>query len=189
MTSSLSQSEAYVYITLPGEVNAITAGQFVLNKDRRGIPRGRFVYRRSYLERPDAVEIDPLELKLLSGTKETAKLQGVFGALRDAGPDYWGRRLIERHAGRPMLCEIDYLLESPDDRAGALGFGRNTTPPAPKRDFNSGSGHSVLIPVRASYKVWVDRSDSRTWRWKVLGDDGILRLARRHRRSEPRGGN
>jgi len=63
-------------------------------------------------------------------------LNGIFGALRDAGPDYWGRRVIEKHAGRPQLSELDYLLESPDDRAGALGFGLNNVPPAPRRKFN-----------------------------------------------------
>jgi serine/threonine-protein kinase HipA len=61
----------------------------------------------------------------------------VFGALRDAGPDYWGRRVIEKHAGKAQLGELDYLLESPDDRAGALGFGLNVDPPAPLRKFNS----------------------------------------------------
>jgi len=34
------------------------------------------------------------------------------------------------------LSEIDYLLHSPDDRAGALGFGLNREPPAPRRRFN-----------------------------------------------------
>ena len=29
-----------------------------------------------------------------------------------------------------------YLLHSPDDRAGALGFGLNQAPPAPRRLFN-----------------------------------------------------
>jgi serine/threonine-protein kinase HipA len=56
--------------------------------------------------------------------------------LRDSGPDYWGRTVIERHVGRAPLGELDYLLESPDDRAGALGFGRGQRPPAPKRAFN-----------------------------------------------------
>ena len=39
------------------------------------------------------------------------------------GPDHWGRRVIERFVGRTQLSELDYLLNSPDDRAGALGFG------------------------------------------------------------------
>ena len=135
MTSS-AVSECFVYITLPGEVAPITAGRFVLDKNRTGIPLGRFVYGRSYLENPRAVPIDPVELKLSRNTYETVRLNGVFGALRDASPDFWGRRVIEKHAQKSMLGEMDYLLESPDDRAGALGFGLNPTPPAPLRAFN-----------------------------------------------------
>lgn len=128
--------ECYVYIMLPGETQFVTAGKFDLSTDRRGTPLGRFAYGRSYLERPAAVAIDPVELTLSRGTFQTAALKGVFGALRDASPDYWGRRVIEKHAGKPQLNELDYLLHSPDDRAGALGFGLNRTPPAPRRTFN-----------------------------------------------------
>lgn len=136
MISKLPASECFVYITLPGQVSAVTAGKFVLTNNPRGDALGRFVYGQSYLKNPHAVEIDPVELKLSGRTYETAQLNGVFGALRDAGPDYWGRRIIERHAGKAQLSELDYLLESPDDRAGALGFGLNTAPPAPRRNFN-----------------------------------------------------
>jgi serine/threonine-protein kinase HipA len=136
MISKASSSECYVYITLPGQVSAVTAGRFVLDANGRGDALGRFVYGRSYLKNPDAVEFDPVELKLSDRTYETTKLNGVFGALRDAGPDSWGRRVIEKHAGRSQLGELDYLLESPDDRAGALGFGRHLSPPAPLRKFN-----------------------------------------------------
>ncbi len=51
-------------------------------------------------------------------------------------PDYWGRRVIERNAGLARLDEFDYLLQGPDDRAGALGAGLNVEPPAPRRRFN-----------------------------------------------------
>ena len=136
MISKNSASECFVCITLPGEVSAVTAGRFVLTKTPRGDPLGRYVYGRSYLENPRAVPLDPVELKLSAKTYETVRLNGVFGALRDAGPDYWGRRVIEKHAGKAQLGELDYLLESPDDRAGALGFGLSATPPAPRRKFN-----------------------------------------------------
>src|SRR6266700_1820927 len=137
MTETWSRpSECFVYITLPGQVSPVTAGRFVLDKNARGDALGRFVYGRSYLENQGAVEFDPVELKLSTRTYETAQLNGVFGALRDAGPDYWGRRIIEKRAGKPQLGELDYLLESPDDRAGALGFGHNNVPPAPQRKFN-----------------------------------------------------
>ena len=134
--SSDSPQECFVYITLPGKVSAVTAGKFVLDPTSPGGPLGRFVYGRSYLKNPDAVPIDPLELKLSSTTYNTVRLKGVFGALRDAGPDYWGRHVIEKHAAKSTLGEMDYLLESPDDRAGALGFGLNKVPPAPRRQFN-----------------------------------------------------
>jgi len=136
VTSKASATECFVYITLPGETSAVTAGKFVLSKNARGDALGQFVYRAKYLEDPRAVEIDPVELKLSKRTYETALLSGVFGALRDASPDYWGRRVIEKYAGEATLGELDYLLESPDDRAGALGFGLNTEPPAPLRKFN-----------------------------------------------------
>jgi len=136
MISKASASECFVYITLPGATSAITAGRFVLEKNQKGDPLGRFVYGRSYLKNPDAVPIDPVELLLSEKTYETVQLNGIFGALRDAGPDYWGRRVIEKHAGKAQLGELDYLLESPDDRAGALGFGLNKVPPAPRRKFN-----------------------------------------------------
>lgn len=134
--TSKGNTECFVYITLPGQTEAVTAGRFQLAKDRRGNALGRFVYGKSYLSRGDAVAIDPVELKLSGETYETGRLNGVFGALRDAGPDYWGRRVIEKHAGVPQLGELDYLLNSADDRAGALGFGLGQQPPAPRRKFN-----------------------------------------------------
>ena len=134
--TSKPNTECYVYITLPGATESITAGRFELSKDRRGDALGRFVYGKSYLARADAVAIDPIELKLSGNTYETARLNGLFGALRDAGPDHWGRRVIEKHAGVAQLGELDYLLNSADDRAGALGFGLGQTPPAPRRKFN-----------------------------------------------------
>ena len=135
MTSE-APAECFVYITLPGQTEPVTAGRFALAVNRRGAPEGRFVYGRSYLERPNAVALDPVELKLSTRTYATAALNGVFGALRDASPDHWGRRIIQRHLGTAQPGEMEYLLYSPDDRAGALGFGLNQTPPAPKRRFN-----------------------------------------------------
>lgn len=135
MTSE-TPGECFVYIILPGQTEPVTAGRFALTVDRRGVPEGSFVYGRSYLARPDAVALDPVELKLTDRVYKTRALNGVFGALRDASPDFWGRRVIQRHLGKAQPGELEYLLYSPDDRAGALGFGHNQHPPAPKRTFN-----------------------------------------------------
>lgn len=131
-----SDRECYVYIVPPGATEFVTAGRFQVHLSPDGAPVGRFFYGRHYLERKDAVELDPVELRLRRGPYETARMKGFFGAIRDSMPDYWGRRVIERNAGRPQLEEFDYLMDGPDDRAGALGFGLNVQPPAPKRRFN-----------------------------------------------------
>jgi len=119
----------------PGATEFVTAGRFLLEPVSPGYV-GTFVYGRKYLERKDAVELDPIELRLTARTYETARMDGFFGAIRDAMPDYWGRRVIEKNVGLVELEEFDYLLRGPDDRAGALGFGLNVEPPAPQNKFN-----------------------------------------------------
>lgn len=136
MISKTAPTSCFVYLTLPGQTEAVTAARFELTATRQGEPLGRLVYGKSYLARAEAVPLEPLELPLQERTFETTQLNGVFGALRDASPDFWGRRVIERHAGKPTLTELDYLLHSPDDRAGALSFGLSATPPPPLRKYN-----------------------------------------------------
>jgi serine/threonine-protein kinase HipA len=131
-----SERECYVYIVPPGATKFVTAGRFEVSRTPDGDSVGRFLYGRRYLERRDAVELDPVVLRLRRGQYETARMDGFFGAIRDAMPDYWGRRVIERNTGHTQLEEFDYLMYGPDDRAGALGFGLNVQPPPPKRRFN-----------------------------------------------------
>jgi len=131
-----SERECYAYIVLPGDTEFVTAGRFRVSKTRDGESIGEFVYGKRYLERQNAVAFDPIELKLAPQHYETARMGGFFGAIRDSMPDYWGRRVIERNAGKTILDDFDYLMHGPDDRAGALGFGLNVEPPAPRRNFN-----------------------------------------------------
>src|SRR5690348_4711967 len=111
MRTSMPTSEpqqCFVYVQLPESLDVVTCGRFVQQGEI-----GRFVYGRSYLANPRAVELDKFELPLREGTIQTARSGGIFGALRDASPDSWGRRVIERHLGRSDLSEIDFLLHSP----------------------------------------------------------------------------
>jgi serine/threonine-protein kinase HipA len=130
-----TSDRVYVYLQLPGSLEVVTAGYFE-QMERTGVPVGVFVYNPAYLGREDAVPLDPFELPLRAGRFETVKLKGIFGALRDASPDAWGRRIIERHLNSATLSEVDFLLHSPEDRVGALAFGRGKTPPAPTARFN-----------------------------------------------------
>ena len=130
-----SERDCFVYIVPPGATEFVTAGRFRWIDDGAAAV-GQFVYGRSYRERADAVELDPVELRLSAEVYETARMQGFFGAIRDSMPDFWGRRVIERSSGSTELGEFDYLMLGPDDRAGALGFGPAVEPPAARRRFN-----------------------------------------------------
>lgn len=142
-----SERECYVYIQMPRSLEVVTCGRFVLTPLPRGAGRGRFVYGRSYRSRPDAVPIDPINLPISPKTFETVRLGGVFGALRDSAPDAWGRLVIEKVLGRSDLTEVDYLLQSPQDRVGALSFGLGKEPPAPVRGYNRVIGLAELREV------------------------------------------
>lgn len=127
--------ECYVHIVLPGVAHFVTAGRFRVAETRNGVPVGEFVYGRGYLQRDDAVELDPVELRLADRVYTTAHMHGFFGAIRDSMPDYWGRTVIERRAGAIGLDEFDYLMRSEDDRAGALGFSLEVEPPKPRQEY------------------------------------------------------
>ena len=146
-----SNTRVYVYLQLPGSLEIVTAGRYELQM-RSGVSTGAFVYNPIYLERTDAVPLEPFELPLRPGRFETVKLRGIFGCLRDASPDAWGRRVIERTLGHADLSEVDFLLNSPEDRAGALSFGRGKVAPGPTKDFN----RLLSLPTLLAYAEALD---------------------------------
>ena len=142
-----SERQVYVYIQLPGALESVPAALLKVEKLANGTYVGRFRYGDRYLQRPDAVAFDPFQLPLGKNVHEFTKLKGIPGAVRDAGPDAWGRRVIEHklERGPADLEEIDYLLNGPQDGAGNLGFGLKVEPPAPKRQYNRTHQLNVLI--------------------------------------------
>lgn len=133
-----SEREAYVYIQLPGTLDPIPAALLRVQILPDGTAVGRFRYGDRYLERTDAVALDPFRLPLTREVFAFTALKGIPGAVRDAAPDAWGRRVIEHRLERSAadLQELDYLLHGPQDGAGYLSFGMTVSPPAPKRHYN-----------------------------------------------------
>jgi len=133
-----SEREAYIYIQLPGTLETVPAALLRVQTLPDGTLIGRFRYGDRYLERHDAVAFDPFQLPLAKEVFDFTELNGIPGAVRDAGPDAWGRRVIESKLERSPadLQEIDYLLHGPQDGAGYLSFGLKAEPPAPKRHYN-----------------------------------------------------
>ena len=89
----------------------------------------RFQYGRRYRERADALDVDPVSLPLAGETefaREPVNGLPLFGAIRDAAPDAWGRRVIEnRLGGTGPLPEVDYLDHAGSDRSGGLDIRTN----------------------------------------------------------------
>lgn len=130
-------SDCYVYLQMPASLEVVTAGRFRYEILSDGSALGRFVYGRRYLARPDAVPLDPYNLPLEPTEFRTTQLKGLFGALRDAAPDFWGRRVIDRRHPTEDLTEFDYLVHPGGGRIGALSFGSEVEPPGP------GSGGAI----------------------------------------------
>lgn len=123
------KERTYVYVQLGGQF--VPAGRLTMVEEGRS-GHARFQYGNRYLGRHDRVEIDPIMLKFPIGSNieyQTAEGFLLFGAIRDAAPDEWGRHVLDRAArGRP-LSEFDYLTAAGLDRIGALSFGPDLSGP------------------------------------------------------------
>ncbi len=115
----------FVFIQLPTTGEVVVAGRYELEVLPAGNV-GYFTYGRSYLDRAERIALDPIHLPLREGTVRTGLNGGLFGALRDAAPDFWGRVVIERT--HSPSNELDYLLATSDTRVGALSFGPTPRP-------------------------------------------------------------
>jgi serine/threonine-protein kinase HipA len=103
-------------------------GRLTLTEEGADLQAAEFAYGLNYLKRPNAIEVDPVSLSLSDKTavrKKTLYPAGdllLFGGVRDAAPDAWGRRVIEAKLKVPAnsLPESAYLLHAGSDRVGAL---------------------------------------------------------------------
>ena len=93
--------------------------------------------------RPDAISrartplpFDPIELKLSAKTYETSRLKACSARCAMPAPITGAVASSKSIAVVAQLGEIDYLLYSPDDRAGALGFGLHRAAGPAARTFN-----------------------------------------------------
>lgn len=118
--------ERTVFIHLPGETEAVPAGRLSMIEQGTRVQASTFAYGRRYVARANALPVDPVALALLPAQNDQERLPptglALFGALRDATPDAWGRRVIENRLRAPPngLPESVYLDHAGPNRAGAL---------------------------------------------------------------------
>lgn len=119
-------------------------GQLLMTEEGPGVLGANFAYGLNYLRRPDALEVDPVSLsirdreKVLGKRLLPANALALFGGIRDAAPDAWGRRVIEAKLKVPAnsLPESQYLLHAGSDRVGALDI-RMTINDGPTQGTNA----------------------------------------------------
>lgn len=126
----MAVSTLYVFCYLPGEVEAVPAGRFD-HDDQAGA--GSFAYGRRYLERLGALSVDGVTLPLGGDPLPVTLNGGLYGAFRDASPDYWGRLVIASslRCVAEALSEIDYLTHANATRVGNLDFRVSLDDPEP----------------------------------------------------------
>lgn len=145
-------SECFVYMQMPGSLEVVTAGKFRHEVLPHGSAVGLFIYGRRYLTRPDAVPLDSLNLPLEPTEFRTTRFNGMFGALRDVAPDFWGRRIIDRRYPDRDLTEFDYLVHGGPGRIGALSFGPDVEPP-PAEALKALPGFYELAQLRKAAEL------------------------------------
>ena len=118
MISNVSNAqECYVWVWLPKQTQPVVAGHLAFSHQQVA-----FTYGRSYLRNPEAIPLSPVGLPLRAGTTYPSGMKVLPSCLRDAGPDAWGRRVIDYRYPQLNANEIDYLLLSSSNRIGALDF-------------------------------------------------------------------
>ena len=121
-----TEQKLFVFIYLDTEW--VPCGQLTMSEDGTKLSASTFAYGLRYLQRPGALEVDPVALSLrdLSLVRGTALFPPnnlpLFGGIRDAAPDAWGRRVIESRLKVPAnsLPESSYLLHAGSQRVGAI---------------------------------------------------------------------
>ncbi|ABM39620.1 type II toxin-antitoxin system HipA family toxin [Polaromonas naphthalenivorans] len=197
--------ELYVFASIAKKAGPrfVPAGLLTLTEDLGAGARSRelasrFSYGTRYLQRLEAIEIDPVSLSIPDRKaaigQEFFPANGLeeFGGIRDAAPDAWGRRVIEARRRVPAnsLAEADYLLQAGGDRVGALDIrADSTSPDSPSASDMRSLGYVLQaadrvdqgLPVPASLEDYLGAGPSAGGarpKASVRDDDGALWLAK-----------
>jgi serine/threonine-protein kinase HipA len=140
MSAAENKLVVFAYI----DIGWVPCGQLTLAEDGAKLLASSFAYGLRYLQRPGALEVDPVSLSLQDRNAVRGKTLfppnnlPLFGGIRDAAPDAWGRRVIESRLKAPAnsLPESSYLLHAGSQRVGALDI-------RPARDSDATVGYGT----------------------------------------------
>lgn len=133
-------------------------GQLTMTEQGPELLASSFAYGLNYLNRADAIEVDPVSLAIHGPASIKGKLLlpvnnlVSFGGIRDAAPDSWGRRVIEAKLKVPAnsLSESQYLLHAGSERVGALDIRSNIKD---EPTGATGSIHALAYLMEAAERI------------------------------------
>lgn len=133
-------------------------GQLLMTEEGVNVVASSFAYGLTYARRADALEVDPVSLSLRDRAEVLGKRLlpanglSLFGGIRDAAPDAWGRRVIEAKLKVPAnsLPESQYLLHAGSDRVGALDI-REAIDDGPTQ--GTGGSHALAHLMDAAERI------------------------------------
>lgn len=122
----MTTSRLYVFAPLAGEPRLAGAIDWADGT-------GTFRYAKSWPQQSGAYALDPRNLPLDDAPHSTRLNGGIPGVLADAGPDAWGKRLLEIQRGQVPATPLDILRVTNGAGTGALLFSQSRERPAPAR--------------------------------------------------------
>lgn len=115
-------SKLYIHVDVGGG-EVLVAGQLIVDRARR---IGAFKYARGYCRDERAYALDPINLPLVEGAIYESPITrdnlGIAGALLDAGPDDWGRRVLMALLDPPPSNDLEFLLAGSGNGTGTIFF-------------------------------------------------------------------
>lgn len=125
------ETPLYVYRTIDGQPVMVGVLDFV--DDSPGGFLAQFHYVASYLDHPQAFALDPLNLPLSSPSRTftTTSRFHVLGAIFDAAPDVWGRKVMSTTEGVTQITEKTVLAKGRGMGVGELYFSAEQLQEAP----------------------------------------------------------
>ena len=156
--SAVAAKESKLMVFAHQGLDWAPCGQLLLTEEGPEVLASSFAYGLNYARRTSVLEVDPVSLSL----RDRAQVLGkrllpangltLFGGVRDAAPDSWGRRVIEAKLKVPAnsLPESEYLLHAGSDRVGALDI-RRTIDDGPS--LGASSSHSLEHLMDAAGRI------------------------------------
>lgn len=139
-------NELYVWLYLPQHSAPVLCGRLTLLAGRRCV----FAYDAGWLVHPAAFALAP-DLPLHAGKFDPPAGLDLHPIFDDAGPDRWGKNIINKVFNPARSSHLEYLELAGDDRIGALAFSRSASSHqgAPQNQFYVDSLPELLQAAHA----------------------------------------